>query len=126
MTILKTNHDYTSKPLTGFTNRSHEDIVKGILDVLANEKEVNKTTFIYTQHLSSTDLEIMLKFLVDNKLVSKTKIKERNRGQSIFRYTITNKGLKYLELMNRISALFTRNVSEESIQIAMRKRTIKD
>ena len=71
--------------------RTRLEVVKDILEVLKNHRNVKITHLIYKSNLSNNSIKKYIDELLGNKLIAV----EENAGKKI--YKLTEKGLKFLQ-----------------------------
>lgn len=75
---------------------------------------------IYSCRISAFQFRKYISLLIETGLIDQREI-QRKKGKSVFHYTITEKGLKYMQLMEDMKAMFdgdtTHYIFPESLDI---------
>lgn len=84
--------------------RSNTEILLKMLEPLTIEPKT-KTNMMYAGNMSYTQLNIYMKYILDNKLVKISDLKSNNRFSHVQTYILTPKGNEVVICLQRLAVL---------------------
>jgi predicted transcriptional regulator len=87
--------------------RGRHEIIAQMLQTASNNgsEGVSKTTIMYKSFLSYAQLKEYLSLLTENGLLEESSLQSRNSRNEKSIYKITQKGVRFLHVINKINSL---------------------
>lgn len=99
-------------PVNQFKNRHKEEYHQSILEILTKQGPIPPTILAYRAEMNDSQVQIATNYLLQRKLIEKTELTNRLRTKLELQwslsskrvYSITDKGRKYLEMLEKLQA----------------------